>query len=98
MAKKTKREKILAELHREKQKLAVQVSSSAGVPKYQLSLSESKKINPSSQNPILLPELRSTRTDYSYVLHDLSHTLILTALAICAQLSIYYVLSTRHLL
>lgn len=93
MAKKTKKEKILAELHREKQKLAVQINQSSNRMEYQISTPvEKKPLNVQNQSVTA-----STNIDYSYVLRDLSRTLILTALAICAQLCVYYFLEIKHI-
>ena len=66
MAKKTKKEKILAEYRRKiqtEQKTAVLSATSIS---------------------------HESKTDYSYVLSDLSRIAILTALAICAQLVLWY--------
>lgn len=77
MAKKTKKEKILAEYHRKLASLEPQ--------KYSLK-------TPKTFTPSAVP---SDRTDYSYVLTDLKRIAILTALAICAQVVLWYYVGRR---
>ena len=78
MAKKTKKEKIMAEYRR---KLSLVPD-----PQYKLPAQETVilTVNPVSREPT---------SDYSYVLSDLRRIAILTALAICAQLVLWYKLS-----
>lgn len=70
MAKKTKKEKIMAEYHRKLQGLY--------------------KLPEKPEEPTVNLVYREPVTDYSYVLSDLRRIAILTALAICAQLVLWY--------
>lgn len=89
MAKKTKKEKILAEYHRKLQMLSV--------PQYKLPTEPKKTVAKISNYTVpavssVHPELQ---TDYSYVLSDLKRIALLAALAICAQLVLWYRLGSN---
>lgn len=81
MSRKTKKEKILAEYHRKLQALQL--------PKYNLP----EKAPVEKYVPKLSPT--EPKTDYSYVLSDLKRILFLTALAICAQVVLWYAIARR---
>lgn len=74
MAKKTKKEKILAEYHKKLYSLKIPQETS-------------KVVVQRSFSNVTTPLL-----DYSYVLSDLRRISILTVLAICAQVVLWYVL------
>ncbi len=91
MGKKTKKEKILAEYHRKLQTLQGTENRGQGTEYHLPETSERaspKVVNYSfsTMNSIH----REPVTDYSYVLSDLKRIAILTALAICAQLVLWY--------
>ena len=77
MGRKTKKEKILAEYRRKLQAIQTPVYK---VPEQRVM---APTVNPVNREPIV---------DYSYVLFDLRRILLLTALAICAQVVLWYVL------
>ncbi len=97
MARKTKKEKILAQYHRKLKLLETampktvtprgvktEVTLPIGSLKYSLS-------NLSSEIPVASTQSKAlTTTNYSYVISDLVRILFLTALAICAQLVLWY--------
>ncbi len=80
MAKKTKKEKILAEYHR---KL------------YSLNGSQFTVRSNFPTKPTVNLVYREPALDYSYVLNDLKRIAILTGLAICAQVVLWYVVLRR---
>ena len=91
MSRKTKKEKIIADLRRQ---LAQRKSSESVVQ------SSEYKYKPEIIVPVVpatnseLPTTNYT-TDYSYVKKDLVKTLVLTGLAICVQVVLWYVLGRR---
>lgn len=80
MSRKTKKEKILAEYHRKLEQLQSAVPKP--VIKYEI---PSVVTTPRPTAPKVV-------SDYSYVLSDLRRILFLTALAICAQVVLWYYL------
>jgi len=90
MAKKTKKEKILAEYHRKLQALNMSGVKAQGV-EYKLPVEE-KPIQKVVNYPVptMNPVYHEHQTDYSYVLSDLRRIALLAALAICAQLVLWY--------
>ena len=90
MARKTKREKIMAEYHRRIETLnnsELTVHSSLySLPKKQAEITVNTALPAGRQVH------REPRTDYSYVPTDIARIMILTVLAICAQLVLWYIL------
>ncbi|MCL4390516.1 MAG: hypothetical protein M1484_00120 [Patescibacteria group bacterium] len=76
MPKKTKKEKIMAQYHRKLQQISYKIPEQK-TPTVIVAV-------PSFQSPV------SSHSDYSYVLSDLKRIAILTALAICAQVVLWY--------
>lgn len=91
MSKKTKKQKLLAELHRIKQ------SNNPTHPPVATQPSPSKSVNYRTPETTNRTSPQS-ETNYDFVFKDLRLTLILTALAIGAQLCVYYLLVVKHLL
>lgn len=91
MSKKTKKQKILASVHREQ--IAVELSSG---PKTSNTLKYS--LNHVREVPAIKTDNQMLKSEKDInVSKDLRHTLILTVLAICAQLCVYYLLEIKHI-
>lgn len=89
MGKKTKKQKILAQTRRQQFATSPLISEGPHVVNYKFN---EAKAAITSQNTDATPT-----NNYSYITHDLLQTVVLTVLAICAQLCVYYLNSVKHL-
>ena len=97
MPKKTKRQKILAELRRKK--LEISVNSVSVKSQIQpVSSSHKPQANPQfvyPQQKIAKPRMNINMKDYSYVNHDLIRITIFSLIAFGLQYVLYFLLRTR---
>lgn len=102
MGRKTKKEKILAELRRKQRLIEGTLIEKKQTPKATPAsfppggqVMETKYVLPANQNLGLIKAKITGTPDSSYVITDLRRILTLTALAICAQLVLWYLLGNR---
>lgn len=89
MSKKTKLEKIIAK-ERRKYQIASQLDNVAVSSQY------SFKSTPTKANSVVTPTSINKTIESKFIAHDLIQTLILTVLAIGAQLCVYYLVELKH--
>lgn len=99
MPKKTKKQKLLAELHRK-----IEVATKASAAELVKSQNVSASIDPVTphiptftynKNSIVRPKTQSVKADYSYVQHDLIRITIFTLFATIFQGVLYFLLQRR---
>ena len=97
MPKKTKKEKILAEIHRKNDFLNQQLTSvkSQNQTTFSKSPTQTKNNYKYSEMVIIKPQISTQIADYSIIKHDLIKITIFTFIAFSLQGMIYFLLRTR---
>lgn len=97
MPRKTKKKKKLAQLHRSSVKSMTPLQKTGEFEDKTVSSPPNKQGLYSYQSDILMlnqkPKKETSKTDYSYVLHDLKKISIFTILALFFQVVLYFILN-----
>lgn len=88
MPKKTKKQKILAELHRQSQLVK---SPKISFPSYSFAPGTGPEVV--KNNPVAKPKINEIEADYSFISRDLIKITIFTLMALGAQGVLYFVLN-----